>query len=64
MYDSKYAPGYTVAFSVNVVMCGIAVATIFVLRFFLKRANGQMDERERTEGVEMDSGVKRIRYTL
>jgi hypothetical protein len=64
MYDSKYAPGYTIAFSVNVVMCTIAVATVFVLRFCLKRANRQMDERERTEGVELDSGAKRVRYTL
>lgn len=64
MYDAKYTPGYTIAFSVNVVMCAIAVSTVFVLRFILKRLNAKMDEKEGVEGVEMDGTTKRIRFIL
>lgn len=64
MYDSKYSPQYTIAFSVNVVMCAIAVSTTFVVRYVLSRANKKMDEDEARNGVDLDQGVKRIRYTL
>lgn len=61
MYDSKYSPHYTIAFSVNVVMCAIAVSTCFILRFLLVRANRTMDIRE--AGGEAGS-VKLQRYVL
>ena len=57
MYDKKYSPHYTIAFSVNVVMCAIAVAACFVLRFCLVRENRKLDlaeadnEAERTKAV-------------
>ena len=61
MYDSKYSPQYTVAFSVNVVMCGIAVSTCFILRYLLVRANRSMGARE--SGGEAGA-VKQQRYVL
>jgi hypothetical protein len=63
MYDAKYSPYYTVAFSVNVVMCTIAVCTVFTLRYILSRGNKKMDEKERLGGIEME-GVKLVRHTL
>lgn len=60
MYDSKYSPQYTVAFSVNVVMCTIAVTTALFLRFLLARANKKMDLEEE----DREAGVKKVRYTL
>ena len=61
MYDSKYSPQYTIAFSVNVVMCAIAVSTCFILRCLLVRANRRMDENE----VGSEAGrIKAQRYVL
>jgi hypothetical protein len=60
MYDKKYSPHYTIAFSVNVVMCAIAVSTCFILRFFLVRANRKLDLAEADNEANQTKGQRFI----
>jgi len=62
LYDKKYSPKYTLAFSVNAVMAGIAVLGCLALRWCLKRENAKMD-REEGEDTEQQASP-RIRYVL
>ncbi|OCF45725.1 nicotinamide mononucleotide permease [Kwoniella heveanensis CBS 569] len=62
LYPSSDAPRYTTAFATNSVMAGVAIAFCFILRFFLKRANDQMDREEAESG---DRAVpEKVRYVL
>ena len=44
MFDSKYAPQYHIAFSVNCVTAAIAIAAATLLRFMLVRLNRKLDQ--------------------
>lgn len=60
LYDKKYSPKYTLAFSVNAVMAGIAVLGCLVLRWCLVRENAKMDREEQEDPEEQPA--QRIRY--
>ncbi|BEI82251.1 hypothetical protein CcaverHIS002_0301190 [Cutaneotrichosporon cavernicola] len=59
LYDKRYGPKYTLAFSVNACMAAASVAFCLVLRMCLLRENRNMDAREEDPEEE-----KRIRYIL
>ncbi|BEI97819.1 hypothetical protein CcaverHIS631_0301180 [Cutaneotrichosporon cavernicola] len=59
LYDKRYGPKYTLAFSVNACMAVASVAFCLVLRMCLLRENRNMDAREEDPEEE-----KRIRYIL
>jgi hypothetical protein len=46
MYPKHYAPRYTIAFSVNVAMCGIAISGALLMRYMLRKENRKLEQSE------------------
>ncbi|GJN87585.1 hypothetical protein Rhopal_000540-T1 [Rhodotorula paludigena] len=74
LYPKSDGPKYSTAFITNSVMTAVSITFCFILRYFLKRANTQMDREEaeyddekeaNSDGVSRIAPVtKKIRYVL
>lgn len=64
LYDSSYAPRYSVAFATNSAMCFLAICACLTLKFLLNRSNKQMDQKEADAETNGRAATPLIRYVI